>query len=159
MALKPIELKVQLFLRRKGVVSPHELDRSRRALTWLMFGLCEVNREWLETYPGTPPLYKSAVLYKLEPNTEIWQDIPTTLARGFGDCEDLACWRIAELQAKGIAAMPYITWRERASGGTVYHALVRHPDGLIEDPSRALGMHGHPVVRRPVYIDVDSPET
>lgn len=158
MGLKPIELKVQLFLRRKGKVSLDELDRSRRAITWLMFGLAEANREWLETYPGTPPLYKSPVLYRLEPKTEIWQDIPTTLARGFGDCEDLACWRIAELQQEGIAAMPYITWRKRRDGGTVYHALVRHPDGLIEDPSRALGMHGHPITRSPVYIDVDPPE-
>lgn len=158
MALRPIQLKVQLFLKNRGRVRIDELDRSRRAITWLMFGLSQVNREWLETYPGTPELYSSSVLYKLEAKTEIWQDIPTTLARGFGDCEDLACWRIAELQAQGINAMPYLTWRSRGNGSVVYHALVRHPDGLIEDPSRALGMHGHPITRSPVYIDIDPPD-
>lgn len=157
MPLRPIEVKACLFLKdRRGHVSPEERERSRRALTWLMFGLSEVNREFLEAYPATPSLYTSGVLYRLETNSEIWQDIPATLARGFGDCEDLACWRIAELQAQGINAMPYVTWR-KSGGRTIYHALVRHPDGLIEDPSRALGMHGHPITRAPVYIDIDPP--
>lgn len=136
-----------------------ELERSRRAITWLMFGLAEVNREYFQAYPNTPTLYQSAVLYKLENKTEIWQDVRSTLSRGFGDCEDLACYRIGELQAQGINAMPYITWRNRRDGsGVVYHALVRHPDGMIEDPSRALGMGGHPITRAPVYIDIDPPD-
>lgn len=156
MSLKPIEIQALLFQPdRAGKTSREEIDRSRRAITWLMFGLIEVNREWLETYPGTPELYTSGVLYKLELSTENWQDIPTTLLRGFGDCEDLAMWRCAELQLEGINAMPYITWRQTPQGNTIYHALVRHPSGLIEDPSRALGMHGHPITRAPVYIDID----
>lgn len=155
MGLHPIQLAVKLFVSGDGQLTAAEKERSRRAITWLMTGLIEVNREWIETYK-TPSLYASRVLYKLEVNTEIWQDVPTTLLRGFGDCEDLACYRCAELQAGGVAAMPYITWRP-AGERTIYHALVRWPDGRIEDPSRALGMHGAPIVRRPVFVGVDTP--
>lgn len=154
MALKPIQLAVRLF------TSPGELDRSRHGLTCLMYGMVLLNREYLLRHPMTPTLYTSGVLYKIELDTEIWQDIPTTLARKFGDCEDLAMWRCAELQAQGIGAMPYITWRDiggsDGKGRTIYHALVRHPDGAIEDPSRALGMHGHPITRAPVIIGYDT---
>lgn len=150
MAFNPLRLQVQLF------VSPADAERSRRALTWLMFGLVAVNREWIMAYPETPPLYATHVLYEGEVNTEDWQDIPTTFARGVGDCEDLACWRCAELQVQGVAALPYVTWRQD-EGRTIYHALVRWPDGRIEDPSRALGMHGHAVTRAPVFIGVDPP--
>ena len=126
------------------------------AITELMFGLVLVNQRFIETYPRTPMLYDSGVLYRMEHGTEIWQDIPSLIMSRFGDCEDLACWRAAELRVEGIDALPYITWRKASDkSGTIYHALVRHPKGLIEDPSRALGMRGHPIVKRPVYIDLD----
>ncbi len=156
MGLRPVTFQTQLFLKqRNGRITPDELERSRRAITWQMFALAEINKEWIETYPETPSLYDSGVLYRLENKTEIFQDIPTTLSRGFGDCEDLACWRIGELQAQGVNAMPYITWRKRGPNRTIYHALVRHPNGSIEDPSKALGMHGHPITRAPVWVDFD----
>lgn len=149
MGLRPIQLAVQLF------TGPGDLDRSRRAITWLMHGLVQVNCEWLLTHPSAPSLYESGVVYRAERNTEEWLDIPTLYDRGFGDCEDLACARCGELQAReDVAAMPYITWRTLPDGRTIYHALVRWPDGTIEDPSRALGMR-HPIVRRPVIIGVD----
>jgi len=111
-----------------------------------------VNKIWLEYYPKTPNLYDTEVVYKTERFSEDWCDIPTILKKGFGDCEDLACWRCAELQQKEqINALPYVTWRKDERGNTIYHALVRWPDGRIEDPSRALGMR-HPIVRKPVFI-------
>lgn len=145
MALKPIQIDVQLF---RG---PRDLDRSRRALCWIMLGLVQVNRDWLRHYPRTPPFYRSGVLYRPERGTEAWADIPTLLGRGYGDCEDLACWRCAELNNKGIKAMPYIEWR-KSKGRTIYHALVKWPNGLIEDPSRATGMNGHPITGQPVFL-------
>lgn len=75
------------------------------------------------------------------------------------DCEDLAGHRAAEHRiapalAMGIEAAlamfgaPAIIagclYPARAvckrTGKRMYHAIVRHPDGTIEDPSRALGM-------------------
>lgn len=144
MSLKPIQVAVQLF---RG---PGDLERSRRAITWLMLGLSLVNRDWYLANPSAPRLFTSKVVYRPE-TTENWQDWPTLLATGAGDCEDLACARIGELMAQGINALPFITWRQRR-GGTVYHALVRWPDGKIEDPSLARGMRGAPVRREPVFI-------
>lgn len=57
------------------------------------------------------------------------------------NCEDLACWRAAELRVRyGIAAIPIFTCKPRANGGYLYHITVQLPDGRIEDPSRRLGM-------------------
>ncbi len=76
------------------------------------------------------------------------------IAAGWGDCEDLAFWRVAELREQGIKAAPFAKWR-RVGGAFRYHALVRrfapgrdHFDrevkaqNWLEDPSRRLGMNG-----------------
>lgn len=147
MAMRPLIFKTSLF----RSADPSEVLRSQRALCWLMLGLTRVNDEWLKAYPRTPDLYDTRILYKLETKTEEWCDIPTLLSRGYGDCEDLACYRCADLWRQGVDALPSITWRDQG-GKTIYHAIVRYPDGTIEDPSRALGMGGHPITRAPVIL-------
>lgn len=119
-----------------------------------MQALVEINILYLSDYPETPPLYETDVIYQTE-QTEQWKDVPRIIEDGWGDCEDLACWRIAELRHKGIAARPYIKWRASPTrpGMDRYHAVVRLPDGRIEDPSRSLGMNNHPITRAPVYIE------
>lgn len=77
---------------------------------------------------------------------EIFRDIPAIIAKKRIDCDNLACWRSAELRIAGIKATPMITWRE-TPGGTTYHALVRWPDGTSEDPSILLGMGGESKAR------------
>jgi hypothetical protein len=57
------------------------------------------------------------------------------------NCEDLCCWRVAELWHRGIQAMPFPRL-ERAEGGQLWHILVLWPDGREEDPSAILGMKG-----------------
>lgn len=80
--------------------------------------------------------------YVAEPDgQEDWQDILTTIRLGNGDCEDLACWRAAELQVKGIPAYAIFVWRALPDNqGTLYHIQVKLPGGMIEDPSKRLGM-------------------
>ncbi len=56
------------------------------------------------------------------------------------NCEDLACWRAAELRVRGIRARAFFTRDRRSDGTTLYHIMVKLPDGRIEDPSRQLGM-------------------
>ncbi len=82
---------------------------------------------------------------------ERFRDIGRIIDNRGGDCDNLACWRAAELRVAGINAKPYMTHRERSilsGGGTVYHALVLWPPfGSIkyvtsEDPSLLLGMGG-----------------
>lgn len=96
-----------------------------------------------------PPLYASGVHYEEEPpGEEEWLDIPTLYRQGWGDCEDLACARAAELRHyKGIAAVPCIKTKQFPIPGsdrpmTLVHVMVLLPNGEIEDPSLRLGMRG-----------------
>jgi hypothetical protein len=113
----------------------------------LLEGLITANVAYLIARPGTPMLYASGVHYLGEPDgRDEWQDIPDTIARGHGDCEDLACWRIAELRVRGGErnAVPNITVDllpdSKGRQIVTYHIRVKHQDGQIEDPSRVLGM-------------------
>jgi hypothetical protein len=112
-----------------------------RVLEQLLEALIAANIEYLRACPSTPSLYESGVVYEEEPGErDHWQDIPETLGLGNGDCEDLGCWRIAELRYRAEEhATPYITWRE-VETRTVFHIAVRRSDGTVEDPSRLLGM-------------------
>lgn len=86
-----------------------------------------------------PSLYQSGVRYRRESvGSEIWQ-LPTETARiGYGDCEDLAAWRCAELRLQGIPARMQV--RQVRAG--LWHVTVKLPNGKTEDPSRRLGMKG-----------------
>ncbi len=112
-----------------------------RVLELLLEALIAADIEYLRACPSAPSLYESGVVYEEEPGErDNWQDIPETIGLGSGDCEDLGCWRIAELRFRANEhATALITWRE-AGDRTVYHIAVRRADGAIEDPSRLLGM-------------------
>jgi hypothetical protein len=112
-----------------------------RVLIALLEALALADLIYLRANPKTPRLYESGVVYVREPDDrDNWQDIPRTIALRNGDCEDLCAWRVAELRAAGELAE--FELRHFLIGhATVYHVLVRHADGGIEDPSRALGMN------------------
>jgi hypothetical protein len=127
-------------------------DRVMQILLWTLVGL---NREYLRAHPDTPPLYSSGVRYGREEETfEQWCDIGMALRQGAVDCEDLVCWRVAELRECGIDARPAWYHRPVKSSDTgriarLYHIQVWTPNG-IEDPSARLGMNDPlaPVIRR-----------
>jgi hypothetical protein len=110
-------------------------------LRLMMEALIAANVAFLLAHPQTPRLYESGVRYEEEPEGEDdWNDIPVTLSLGYGDCEDLAGWRIAELRVAGeLAAMPRVSVY-RLGRRITYHVAVRRAAGRIEDPSRELGM-------------------
>jgi hypothetical protein len=116
-------------------------DAKLAALAHLLEALTAVNVAWLREHTNAPALYESGVRYEEEPpGRDDWQDIPETLSLRVGDCEDLACWRLAELRVRSFEdARPFV---KRAVYGprTVYHVAVRRSDSRIEDPSRVLGM-------------------
>lgn len=85
-----------------------------------------------------PPLYRSGVRYRRERGREEWRDAPEVARSGYGDCEDLAAYRVGELLAAGEAARAHVY---RAAPG-LWHVVVKRGDGSIEDPSRKLGMRG-----------------
>lgn len=108
----------------------------------LLNALVMVNRIELRSDKRIPPLYRSGVRYQREDaGKEEFQDIYSILAAKVGDCEDLASWRVAELQEAGENASIRIKWRENPdTGKRLFHIQVRRADGSIEDPSRLLGM-------------------
>lgn len=138
-----ITLVLDLF---KG---PEDRELSHRVLQVMLESLYEINCEWLRVHPEAPGIYDDNVVthkkrmhyQQEEAGHEDWQDIPTSLALGTADCEDLACWRAAELTVRqGIKATPTFTFKPRRNGGMLYHIIVKLPDGTIEDPSKKLGM-------------------
>jgi hypothetical protein len=136
-----------------------DLRRAGRRMQILLDALTKIHLDHLRHYPKTPSLYDSGVVYEREPpGREDWQDILTTLRRRGGDCEDLATWRAAELMMRGVPARAFghprpmmipracgegeVACEGKSDVGTLWHILVRWPNGKIEDPSKKLGMQG-----------------
>lgn len=97
-----------------------------------------------------PRIYESGIEFRPEPwqgKFEEFADCLTVCRRGWGDCDDLVAWRVAELRVLGdpklglspCKATIKVYWREWFEGRG-FHAEVRLPDGSVEDPSRFLGM-------------------
>lgn len=117
------------------------MSLGHQALHIMLEALMAIDCLYLLGHPECPGIYDGQVRYQVEPpGEEDWQDVPTCLKLGYGDCEDLACWRAAELRIRHkIPAKPIFLWRSLPDGGQMYHIQVMTPSG-IEDPSRRLGM-------------------
>lgn len=102
---------------------------SQMRMLWLMEGLCRVNQTHLRQFEefkkrglvehNYPSVYRSGLHYETEKGTEIWPDIPSllmgTMGKGvypgyWGDCEDLACYRVAELRELPYHYERQATW-------------------------------------------------
>lgn len=124
---------------------PHHYKRA--VLEKLLDALALANFAYLLCHPHTPRLYEAGIRYQQEDEgKDEWQDIADTLQRRTGDCEDLAAWRMSELQryeedpaarwAITVDDLPYPSGKVI----TTYHIAIRRSDGRVEDPSRILGM-------------------
>lgn len=86
-----------------------------------------------------PRLYNSGVRYQREPRgQEDWQTVSRAYRSKFADCEDLAAWRAAELVVSGEDRRARAVIKRVRPG--LIHCLVQRGSGLMEDPSRVLGM-------------------
>lgn len=107
---------------------------SRAALEAATTGLVALNR-FILSRTQLPALFDAGVRYKAETSRpEHWRTADQIFGKGYGDCEDLAAWRAAELQLRGEAAR-VVVYR---TGPKRFHAVVRRGDGSIEDPSKIL---------------------
>lgn len=99
-------------------------------------GLTRLNEEML-SLSHFPRLYESGARYRKE-KEDTWRHADDVLCSGWGDCEDLAAWRAAELRVSGEDpdARVYVY----RSGPQRFHAVVARGNGRIEDPSIILGM-------------------
>lgn len=119
-----------------------------RGLNAALEGLVRLNQAIIRDAKAVgrpiPPLYRAGVHWQPDrapggKPAETWDDIAIVRARGFGDCEDLASWRAAELRESGIAARSIV--RRSHTPGVAWHCVTQWPNGQIEDPSAKLGMH------------------
>ena len=113
-------------------VSPDVVDASLEAVTRL-------DQQMIES--GQVPTFDSQSKVKWQPEPpgdEHFDNAATVLARGWGDCDDLAPWHAAGLRATGRD--PGATARVVPSGPNTYHAIVQRSDGSIDDPSVKAGM-------------------
>ena len=84
-----------------------------------------------------PRLYGGAIRYQREPpHSERWNSAVEVARLGYGDCEDLAAYRAAELRLGGQWAARAILIRKSP---TLLHCVV-DINGQREDPSKRLGM-------------------
>lgn len=121
-----------------GVGAPP--SSTNKKILWLLESLIKCNQIWLDSHPDTPSIYDAGVVYRPERGKENWLDVPHILQLGYGDCEDLGAWRVAELRNSGIPAKAFLKWQSNGVV-TVYHVMVMR-NGKLEDPSKRLGMKG-----------------
>lgn len=120
---------------------PAERDRAE-FIRWLCEPVIAQNRALIRKL-GLPSMFSSGVRWQPEPwapEFDAFELATDCLRRGWGDCDDLACWRVAELREQGDAGagIKISLPRPHVPGG--FHATVRRGDGRVEDPSRELGM-------------------
>jgi hypothetical protein len=118
--------------------------------------LCEANLRYIRNTPWVQNLsiYDWAPKYEIKPRpwvpaikeqADIWQDIPSTMRRGTGDCKDFCAARCAELYFHGLCRQVGFHVKPQQVGDLiVYHIQIEgiRPDGVFvrEDPSKLLGM-------------------
>ena len=110
---------------------------SMKSTQALLDALTAINRAYLAEHQA-PRLYQSGVRYQRERGRESWRAVPAILRAGFGDCEDLAAWRAAELQKQGKRARAVLV----RVAPRLMHVVVERGGGRFEDPSKVLGMKG-----------------
>jgi hypothetical protein len=117
---------------------PEALDQALEALTRINVLLM---RAWQARGHRVPSVYELSALrgfrYKPEPRgREWWQTFVDNIGEGSGDCEDLASHQAGYYRVNGLPADAVA----RRTGRRMYHAVVRHVGGAIEDPSLPLGL-------------------
>jgi len=136
---------------------------SQLRMLHLMEALCRVNQTHLQQMEafrqrglvkrGYPSVYRSGLHYETEKGTEIWPDVPSlisgTMGTGrypgpWGDCEDLACYRVAELRELPFHYERQAPWDRKVTEV----ADPRYPQARAYSPSDAL----------PIQVPVSGPE-
>jgi hypothetical protein len=113
------------------------LDRALAALVKINELLMDA---WSVNGLRVPSVYdcaRAGLKYKPEPTgREWWQTWIDNAEELEGDCEDLASHQAAWYRHNGMPARATC----RRTGKRVYHAIVEHPGGVVEDPSLPLGL-------------------
>lgn len=104
-------------------------------------GLVQVDGLVMDRCPDLPRVYDSGARWKAIPHNN-WRRADQIACEGWGDCEGLSAWRVAELRRDGED--PDSRVGVYHTGPKKYHAIVIRGDDNIEDPSVLLGMKPRP---------------
>jgi len=106
------------------------------ALGAVLEGMTGLNYQWMRAARrDVPNLYRSGVRYRKEPDgQDQWLTASQLLSKGYGDCEDVACYQAAYYRAHGEPAIVKVVRTRRGK----FHAIVQRGNGVLEDPSRIL---------------------
>ncbi len=116
-------------------VGPEVLDPMLEAVTRTNVSLLERG-----VVPDADAAIAAGVVWRPEPpGDEHFDPATTVVARGWGDCDDLAPYKAASLRVRGEDPGAYARVVETHPGN--YHAIVQRSDGSIDDPSAAAGMY------------------
>ena len=87
------------------------------------------------------PLYQTRVVYRRDPPgaREWFRSLARVYSTGWGDCDDLAAIRAAELRAEGVKALAEV---RRTPNPRTLHAVVTDGTRIIEDPCAILAALG-----------------
>lgn len=103
-----------------------------------------------------PEMGKSGVRYAPNLGAETMDVLDRVVARGTGDADALAVWRVAELRRIGVDATFVVRSEPLPSSfGTYLRIYVRHPDGTIEDPTLPLCPHHVAMTRERCAVCAD----
>lgn len=87
------------------------------------------------------PLYQSRVVYKRDPPGKEWfRSLARVMSTGWGDCDDLAAIRAAEIRRAGGAAHASVFTTPRAN--TLHAVVTNDARTIIEDPCALLAALG-----------------
>jgi hypothetical protein len=113
-----------------GLFGPISLERSETLALELLAWVTRANVAALEADPAIPSLETARPRYRPGLDRgETWLGLPAAAQRRVLDCEDLACWRAAELRRGGEDAWPALVRLPH----NAYHVVVRRADGSHED--------------------------
>jgi hypothetical protein len=113
------------------------------AIQPILHALVTVDQLFLKLH-HVPPLYATGVRYQEEPlgQVEEFAAVPVVLERLWGDCDDLAPWRCAELRNLGEKAKIRLQWKmlnitrgewlRGKNGQKLYHVVVRRARGAVK---------------------------
>lgn len=129
-----------------GEDHPYAVKLALDSMGHLLFALSDIDEMYLRAFPGHfPLLFESCVRYdRMSPpansacGDDDWQDIVVTYDKCLGDCEDVACIRVAEVNVHyGIPVVPMVMLQQSPGARTrhLYHVMDRWPDGLPSYPS------------------------
>lgn len=142
-------------------------DDDDHAMLCFLRCLIALNVRYLQKNPGAPSIYEWNGYYRRRIRKgqmdDDWQDISTCLTLGYGDCEDFACWRIAELVVREGMRLdidrqlseidisgpvgpnsvgPALSRVDYQDGGWLYHVKLASDRYGVEDPSENLDRFG-----------------